>query len=211
MEGDMNKENVQLERRGLAKGLKIWLDVLFLLLCLAAVALIVVWPALSIAGKEVYEISVPVALDEDALRLPEGAEGLTIDEAQGELKISPGHFGAAAAFWVFSVVFIGAFLYGLWLVRRILATTAEGFPFHPSNPRRLNHLGWVIVVTALGATVSQFVFGRWALARIGSPDLPISSTLNLDQGWLICGLLILVLASVWKQAVQMAEDQSLTV
>jgi hypothetical protein len=109
------------------------------------------------------------------------------------------------------VIFIGAFIYGLWLVRKILATTAEGFPFHPANPRRLNHLGWVIVATALAATVSQFVFGRWALAQLGSPDLPISSMWDLDQGWLICGLLILVLASVWKQAVQMAEDQSLTV
>ena len=207
----MNNESSRLERRRLAKGLKIWLDVVFLLICLAGVVLIVVWPALSIAGKEVYEITVPVALDENALRLPEGTEGLTIDEAQGELKISPRHFGAAAGFWVFSVVFIGALLYGLWLVRKILATTAEGVPFHPDNPRRLNHLGWVIVATALGATASQFVFGRWALAQLGSPELPISSTWELDQGWLVCGLLILVLASVWKQAVQMAEEQSLTV
>jgi hypothetical protein len=211
LEDEIMQESKTLERRGLAKGLKVWLDVFFYLLILAAVVVIILWPILSVAGEDQYKITVPVGISEEALLPPGGVDGVTLDEARAELKFSQSEFGPNAAFWALSVVFAAAAIYGLFLLRRILATTAAGFPFHPENPRRLNHLGWIIVATSFLATVSEFLFGRWALSRLDRANLPLFPTFQVYGEWILCGLLILVLASIWKQAVQMAEEQSLTV
>jgi len=207
----MIQESKTLERRRLAKGLKIFLDVIFYVLLLAGFIVLVIGPVASLTGHEVYEITVPVALDEDALLQEGGFGGLALEDARGEIRLAPPQFGPKAAFWILSVVFFGAGVYGLLLMRRILATTAEGFPFHPDNPKRLNHLGWVIVATSLVAGISAYLFGRWALSDPQHAGLPLSPTNPLHGEGILFGLLVLVLASIWKQAVQMAEDQSLTV
>jgi len=72
-------------------------------------------------------------------------------------------------------------------------------------------LGWIVLATALVATVSEFSFGWWALSLIQNSDLPIHASFEIHGEGIFSGLLALVLASIWKQAVQMAEDQSLTV
>lgn len=204
-------ESNTLERRGLARGLKIFLDVLFFLALLGSFVVLVVWPLSCLAEKEVYDIKVPVRIHESAFFPPDGIEGLTLDETKGELRFSPEGFAPRAAYWLLTVVFSAALIYGLLLLRRILAATGEGFPFHPDNPRNLNQLGWIAFATALVATVSEFLFGRWALAQPLNAELPVYPTFEIHGEGIFCGLLILVLASIWKQAVQMAEDQSLTV
>jgi hypothetical protein len=207
----MNQESVPLERRRLAKGLKIWLDIIFYLALVAGFIVLVVGPLASITGHEQYEITVPVALSEEALATGGDEAGPILEDARGELRVSPSQLGPKVAFWILGVLLFGAGIYGLILIRRILATAVEGFPFHPENPRRLNHLGWVIVATSVFAGVSQLAFGRWALSLPEHANLPLSPTWEGPGNWILFGLLILVLASIWKQAVQMAEDQSLTV
>jgi hypothetical protein len=210
-ESVMMQESKTLERRGLAKGLKVWLDFLFYLTLLAAFLVIVLWPILSVFGEAEYLITVPVAVSEGGLLPPDVIDGLRFRDARGKLSFSLPGFFSNAVFWHLSVVLGAAGIYGLALLRKILRNVAQGFPFHPDNPRRLNHLGWIIVATSLLATVSQFLFGRWALSRLDGLDLPFSPTYQGYGDWILCGLLILVLASIWKQAVQIAEDQSLTV
>ena len=67
------------------------------------------------------------------------------------------------------------------------------------------------MATSLFAGMSGFLFGRWTLSLPQHSGLPVSHTFSLDGNGIVFGLLVLVLASIWKQAVQMAEDQSLTV
>ncbi|MGD2122002.1 MAG: DUF2975 domain-containing protein [Gemmatimonadota bacterium] len=207
----MVSELKTLGRRGLARGLRIWLDVLLGILLLAAVTIIVVWPLLSWAGHETYHITVPVTVDQTALIPPGEYEGLSLAETMGELEYVPETLPPKLAFWAFSVVVFVVILYGLLLLRRILATTAQGFPFHPENPKRLNHLGWLILVSTVLAAAAEFWGGVWALSNPKLAELPLSPSIQLDQAWLFFGLLVLVLAAIWKEAVRMAEDQSLTV
>ena len=207
----MARKSDTLERRGLAKGLKVWLDLLLGLVLLAGIALIVVWPALVWAGHEVYQVTIPVSIDNDAIFPAGDHEALSLVETMGELKFVPDHFGPKLLYWIVSVLAVTVFVYGLLLLRRILATTARGFPFHPTNPRRMNQLGWLIVSTSLLATFAHFWAGKWALSDPRFAELPLSASVQLDQGWLFFGLLVLVLAAIWKEAVRMAEDQALTV
>ena len=56
----MIQESKTLERRRLAKGLKIWLDIIFYLGLVAGFIVLVLGPIASLTGHEVYEITVPV-------------------------------------------------------------------------------------------------------------------------------------------------------
>jgi len=218
----MTEGNGGLGRRGLARGLKIFLDVLFYLTLVVGIILVVSVPISVFTDyEEGWDLIVPVTVGEQSIfprsvRLefepqpPPMIEWVRLD-GQGRLHLLHHHTPWALANAVAYLVTIGVILWALLLLRRILATTAGGQPFQPDNPRRLNILGWVIVCTALLSSLSQYFVSSWALAKVEVVTLPLSPPVQLNQGWIVCGLLTLVLAAIWKEAVAMAEEQALTV
>jgi hypothetical protein len=210
-----------LERRRLARGLKTWLDVLFFLALAAAGLWLFLAPFSAVANDEGWDVSLPISiggssvlpvlpLEIDEASSP-GISNVRVMKAQGELRF----LSADARFhFLLSAVLIlvgGISLWGIHLLRRILGTAAEGYPFHPMNVQRLNTLGWIIVATAAGASVLQYLLARWVLSKLEVTTVALSPPIQIHEEWIFAGLLVLVLASIWKQAVQMAEDQSLTV
>jgi len=230
-----------MERRSLAKGLKVWIDILFYLSLVAGGLLALIWPIAALTGSGDIDLSIPVSIGESSLfpvhplemdaggiestqaELARQAEGarqskpdsgtgpFSLVDARGELRYSEPALTPVLVYWSHHVVLFGALIYGLLLLRRILATVAEGRPFHPTNPTRLNRLGWIIVVTGVLAPISQFFFGVWFLARYPVTGIPLSPSVEVFEEWVFAGLLVLVLAAIWKEAVGMAEEQSLTV
>ena len=246
----MIEESKTLERRRLAKGLKVWLDILLFLTLLASGLLLVLLPVSSLTGKGDFKLSIPVEIGKGAFQYSRSLEvdrstreistrtlessppspeeggyeanwallettaiapGFTLLRTRGQLRVTPTVMGAGLAFWSLNLFFILALIYGILLLRKILASTVEGFPFHPSNPKRLNQLGWILLGTSFLATVTQFLFGRWALSQLGEAGLPLNPTIEFYEEWLTCGLLVLVLAAIWKEAVRISDEQSLTV
>jgi len=231
----MESESDTLERRGLAKTLKVFIDILLWIGVLAGVGFTVGWPIAGLTERMGFDLSVPVSIGEETL-LPSyslvpspspegrGVEGgigatgpsgeaprLTLVKARGELRFSSVKFLPSFLYWCTAVAGFGLLIYGLLLLRRILAATVAGRPFHPENPRRLNRLGWIIVLAGLIGPVIQFFFGAWAINQVEPTRVPIIASPDLQGEWIACGLLVLVLAAIWKEAVRMAEDQSLTV
>ena len=218
----MNESVKELKRRGLARVLKIFMDVLFFLVLAAGVAVVV---AASISAFTDYdggwEFDVPVAIGEGSFypHLPrefvqDTASGFMskgISRAQGKLVLHhyglPLHLGDTAL----SLLFYLAALWILALLRRILAATAGGRPFDPLNPGRLNTLGWVIIGSSAVAALLQFLVSRWLLSRFEPSTIPLSPSIDIHQEWIFVGLLVLVLAAIWNEAVRIAEEQSLTV
>lgn len=218
----MSESNEGLQRRGLARGLKLILDLFFLLILLAAVLTVVAALISSFSDyDEGWELDVPVAIGEGSFysHLPfefvkdttSGFLSKGISQGQGKLVLHhytlPLHLGSTAI----SLVFFTAALWILTLLRRILATTARGRPFDPLNPGRLNMLGWIIVCCSALASLLQFLVSRWVLSRFRETLVPLSPSVDFHQEWILCGLLVLVLAAIWKEAVRMAEEQALTV
>jgi len=132
----MTKSTGGLERRGLARGLKILLDVFFFL-TFAAVLLTVVAVLISSFAEynEGWEFDVPVAIGEGSFypHLPlefvkdttSGFLSKGISQGQGKLVLHhytlPLHLGGTAI----SLLFFVAALWILTLLRRILATEIE--------------------------------------------------------------------------------------
>lgn len=231
----MSEGTETLERQGLAKGLKVLVDVLLAVSLLSGVGFTIAWPIAGLTDKIGFDLSVPVSIGEETLlptfslvptpksegsgadqgavqaELPGDLPGLTLVKARGELRFSSADFIPSLLYWLHVVVAFGLLIYGLRLLRQILVATVEGRPFHPENPRRLNRLGWIIVLVGLIAPVSQFFFGAWAINQVEPTTVPIIASLDLQGEWIACGLLVLVLAAIWKTAAHMAEEQSLTV
>lgn len=219
----MNQDMGRLDRRGLARGLKIFLDVLFYLALVVGGILRLV--ALGVSALPDYddgwELNVPVAVGEGSfwprlqLEVPPNPspalQNIRIENAQGELRYFHHDFPLHLREQAIAFLFVGLSLWGITLLRRILATTAGGHPFDPINPRRLNTLGWIILSSSALASLLQFLVGRSVLSGLEVTTIPLSPHADFQQEWLLCGLLVLVLAGIWKEAVRMAEEQSLTV
>jgi hypothetical protein len=210
-------------QRWLRKGLKIWADIVFfggaavflLILVLGIIA------SLPVVGSGEWVVAVPVAIGEGTLRpvlsLPTGQDpgsGLSevrIVDAGGELRVNslrPGLFlGSLAFYWA-------ALLIALWVVfllRRILIQTYQGVPFSQQNVRDLSLIGWITLTTSAAGPVVEFFLSKWILGQVEISRITVSPPLNIRVDGIIFGLFILLLASVWKEAVLMAEEQSLTV
>jgi hypothetical protein len=88
-----------------------------------------------------------------------------ISRARGKLVLHhyslPLHLGGS----VIDLVFLGAWLWGLTLLRRMLATTAGGRPFDPANPVRLNTVGWITLASSALASLHRYVVSRQVLSR----------------------------------------------
>lgn len=217
----MNERTKGLERRGLARGLRIFLDV-FIFLILAAAVIRAVGASISAFTdyRDGWVFEVPVAIGEGSFytRLPvEGSQDTgsgflsRISQGRGNLILYhhslPLHLGGEAVI----LLLYGVLLWGIFMLRQILVTTAAGRPFDPLNPTRLNRLGWIILSLSVLASVAQYLASKWVLSRFGPVSIPLAPAIEVHGEWLMCGLLVLVLAAIWSHAVLMAEDQSLTV
>lgn len=212
-------------RRGfLIKGLRIWLDFILIIAGIALSLLLVLGVATSFEeiDQSDWTVSVPVALGEGALKpilplpTPSGGAPLATEvslvDGRGELRFDTrdrllylggifwGLLGGVVAWWA------------LFLLRRILRTTEQGDPFNPRNVRDLMWMGWILVlVGAVGPLLERAWVGK-VLEQTGPLGIPFSPPrLGVHFDALVGGLLVMVLAGVWKEAAAMAEEQSLTV
>lgn len=207
----------------LRKGLKVWADLVFFGGAAAFLVIFVlgIIASLPVVGSEEWVVAVPVAIGEGTLRpvltLPAGQDpgsGLSevrIVDAGGELRVNslrPGLFlGSLTFYWA-------ALLIALWVVfllRRILIKTYQGEPFNPRNVRDLALMGWITLVASAVGPFLEFGFSRWILGQVEVTGIALSAPFNPRLGGILFGLLLLLLAGVWKEAVRMAEEQSLTV
>jgi hypothetical protein len=222
----VNKEHlVERKRWRLVRGLKACVNVLFFLSFGASVLWMVAWPISGFTGNVGWDVNVPVAIGERSvlpvlpLELSRGglqeiasvAPSLRLVNAVGELRFQTANPRLSLCFWAVVMLYFGLLLLGLHLLRKMLHTTSEGRPFHPSNVRRLSSLGWIILAAGSAGPILRFSFARWALSDLPVTGIPLSPPLKANGEWVICGLLVLILAGIWREAVQMAEDQSLTV
>lgn len=211
-----------LDRRGLARGLRVFLDVLFYAALLVGVLLLFSLPvSMSSTYEDGWDLIIPVTIGESSghPRLPveilQSAppvfESARIGDGYGQLHLFHHNLSLHLLNAALIGCTLGVLLWAIALLRRILATTARGFPFDPLNPRRLNVLGWIIITASLLSSLLQYLASRWILSEVTVTTIAVSPLIESNKEWIVCGLLVLVLAAIWRQAVRIAEEQSLTV
>lgn len=99
---------------------------------------------------------------------------------------------------------IGIVIAGLWVLRAFLRDVLAGQVFTVTNARRLARIGWLMI----GYAVAKFLP---VIAGILMGGMGVVSLIFVFQPVVVTGLLVLVLASVWRYGTELQAERDLTV
>ena len=157
-----------------------------------------------------YEIKLTTGLP--ALNL-QSASGEAVEiEIESATAIIPLH-QASRSLQVVSIfgifVLFGLVGCGLIQLRRFLGSIKNGEPFIAANAQRLRNLAWIIVT---GGMVHPILLGiTGALVQTDLPDFNFRLSLAGPFNAFFFGVIIFIIAEVFRIGVQMKEEQDLTV
>ena len=120
----------------------------------------------------------------------------------------------------------GAYLYGnmvllaimfalaLWVLgnlRAVFRTLRDGRPFVRANATRIRTIAWLFIIGELARAAMVFFQNYYAMTHFSADGLRFDAPLDLNFTAIVDGLIILVIAEVFRAGTRLDEEQSLTV
>jgi hypothetical protein len=162
------------------------------------------------------DIPAQVKLDAGAYRVT--AASLGIDEArldnltgEAELSFGPPSRGYAAAVAAAPIVVLAFALYVLTKLRAIFRTLRAGTPFVPENAHRIRKIAYAVMAGEIVQALVSYGGHRHVMSHFTASGLQFDARPELDAFPIVGGLIILVLAEVFRAGTRLDEEQSLTV
>ncbi|NIM48361.1 MAG: DUF2975 domain-containing protein [Gemmatimonadales bacterium] len=205
-----------------ARIVKFWFDIVFFV-GLTFGGLLALWLLLSpltVSSSETpSDAAIPVAIGAGSIRpvLPLDAEASTaisnlrILEGKGELRFQTTSWTIHFATNLVWLLVIAVVTYVVYLLRSILRTVIADQPFAAANISRLRIIGLILIGTGILFPIVQYLAARMVLNRIDVQGVALSPPLEFGGQAILGGLLILVLATIFRYGTQLEKDQSLTV
>lgn len=157
-------------------------------------------------------IPVSVAVDEGRVAAPSlGIERADIQDLRGSLRFP---LQRGRVFIVNSLLLILVIAVGLWLtteLQRVLRTVRDGKPFASSNARRVRRIAWVLIAGEFVRATIVYLENSYAATHFTAEGLRFTARPDFSVAAIIEGLIILVIAEVFRAGTRLDEDQSLTV
>lgn len=161
-------------------------------------------------------MSIPVSLTLDPAANHVAAPSLGVDNAElqalhGALRFQPRRGPLFAAMFV---IVIGSLLLLLWVLdqlRGLFRTLRDGRPFAPANATRVRRIAWAIIVGELARSAIVFFENYYAMTHFSAAGLTFEARPHLNGFALINGVIILVIAEVFREGTRLDEDRSLTI
>lgn len=205
-----------LGKRSLASGIKIILDIAYVLMIVAAALAALAIIPMSFLDTCDATITQPVHFElvDGVYRIGSlkwDIQSAELLEAQGKLRVEGISrtyllvaLGTAALLAAFGVIVLRK-------LRAVFRTLKEGEPFVPANVGRIRFVGFAVIIAELARAMWVFwnsVYLRWHLDMEG---IRLRSEFDLHGLTILAGLLVLVIAEVFRVGVQIKEDQELTI
>lgn len=95
----------------------------------------------------------------------------------------------------------------LWQARRVLDTVLEGVPFQMANALNLKRAA-ICCWTISGGALVRLIIWLWA---VQGPAPLLTYTALFIPAFTMAGLLFMVMSALFRQAVELKEDQDLTI
>ena len=157
-------------------------------------------------------IPVSVAIDGGRIAAPSiGIERADLHDLRGSLRFP---LQRGRVFILNSLVLILVMGVGLWLItelQRILRTVRDGKPFAPSNATRVRRIAWVLIAGEFVRAAIVYLENSYAASHFTAEGFRFTASPDLSVGAIVEGLIILVIAEVFRAGTRLDEDQSLTV
>jgi hypothetical protein len=161
-------------------------------------------------------MSIPVSLTVEAGTHRVAAPSLGIDNAQlhqlrGALRFPPlkGPLFVANLAIVFGS--LALFLWVLAQLRGLFRTLSARKPFVPANAARVRRIAWAVILGELARTAVVFFERYYAMTHFSVAGLAFDARPDLNVFAIINGLIILVIAEVFREGTRLNEEQSLTI
>lgn len=160
-------------------------------------------------------LTIPVSLAMDDDRVATAASlGITTAEIRnlrGSLRfpVRSGAFFFANALLL--ILMLMAALWGIRLLQGLLRTVRDGHPFVAANARRVRTIGWLVIGGEIARAVVVFLENDYARRYFSVEGLHFIAHADLSVAAIIEGLIILVIAEVFRAGTRLDEEQSLTV
>jgi hypothetical protein len=209
-----------MEKRSMAAFLRGWLTLVWWLALVAALLIVAVLGAALVTGKQPIELmGVPIdfRLDPSVYDITPrdakdpSAAGGTIDDASGMLQISSWSRASLAAYLCIVLVYAAVILFVLQQLRRVFRSLAEGKPFSLENAARIRLIGLLFIFGEVAESVLEYAGQLYVGSAFVTEGLTIHPRLDLGLSAIFGGLVLLVIAEVFRLGARLQEDQDLTV
>jgi hypothetical protein len=162
------------------------------------------------------EMDVPASFSVDPSTLRVSAPSLGVDSARiqkvrgsivfpvrlGSSTFAP--LAVALGMLVFASLLIG-------LLRDLFRTLRAGQPFVPANAARVRRIGYLVIIGELLRSLLVFMSNLAVANNFVASGLRFDARFDLNVFAIVHGLIILVIAEVFRAGTQLDEEQSLTV
>lgn len=160
-------------------------------------------------------MTIPVSFDVDSSALHVAAPSLGVDAADlRQVRGSLGFPAKGPAGWLALGGVVLMLAVALWLLgemKGIFRTLRDGRPFVPANAKRVRRIAYAVILGEFARSAVVFWGNHYAAAYFTADGLHFYARPDINVFAIVDGLIILVIAEVFRAGTRLDEEQSLTV
>jgi hypothetical protein len=142
---------------------------------------------------------------------PFGFENVHIEKARGSLRFSPRSSAVVAGTAVVFIAVLALIMWVLGQLRAVFGTLRSGQPFVAANATRIRRIAYAVIVGELSRALVAYVGMHYAMTHFSLQGVRFEARPDVDIIAIMCGLIVLVVAEVFREGTRLDEEQSLTV
>jgi len=184
------------------------------ILAIAGIVVIVFVSIIALFGiGDFFSIEVPVSIDPEAVNYSVSSEKFnvertTLEEAECEIYIERPSVLMVAG--IGSIALLGAIvvLLVIYQLRKIFKTLIAEDPFIRENADRIRFMGWVIIIGYIVIESLSFGMSHFLIKQFSAEGLSFQADLDISLETILVGLVLLVLAKVFRVGTHLKEKQA---
>ena len=178
-----------------------------------AVWLTVAAPLINLSGAEV-ELPARVVADSAALHVAAPSLGIAaarLSDLRGNLIMPAGSRPSLIAPALTIIAMMVLALWGIGQLRAVLKELSIGHTFAPANAVRLRRLAWIIMIAEPLRALMNYTAFSYVASHFVADGLQFTRHWDVNVGTLICAVVIVAIAEVFRAGTRLDDDQSLTI
>ena len=206
-------------KRSIASGVTVLLNIAWYVVGLALVLTLFVLTFALVAPSfdlRQGQLGIPASfsVDTQALHVAApalGVESARIDDVRGTLKFSPQSRAALVPALLALLVMLVVVQWVIGQLRAVFRSFAAGRPFEPANARRIRSIGFAVIAGEVARAAVVFSSNWFVMTHFRAEGLHFGAQPDLNMVAIVNGVIILVIAEVFRTGSRLDDDQSLTI
>jgi hypothetical protein len=168
-------------------------------------------PSISQHLKVTTFLTVEVDGASGVLETGRGTTEVRVTEARAAVTVSPTSAGLLAITALFAAAYLGVLCFITVNLRRIVRAVADGRPFVSGMAKSVQLVGWSAIGAAILGVIHRAVVYFYAVRHLVSDQLSPYLRLNPGIGYLVGGVLLILLGEIFRKGESLQQEHDLTV